>query len=503
MGPLKQVITIIAAVSALGALNCGKEPLLTNLETNQLMVVLKGTYESNSPMDWAMPTACQNSSLRTDGTMACDTYTAGHLSQVQDDSVVICDGRDSGIAYGKDDSNPSVFMIDIAEMVLMDYKSTKHKFSNYRQTYAFGLGDGDPMFNGAGYLLDNDDVPSKAYAALGIYVRKMLLNGARNYAPDKDGWRSSPIWDVFAENELPSYNFNKYQMHSYYDTLRYESSFFNRVYPIIIPISDMKGMIFSDKFPVTVLEVRFVVKNFIKKYEISTVSGGINNAIHFYGFSDWLQDVQADDTVIGGNILIVARWYVPGLTGKITGTNGGANDAHVIAIPHDPSGLNINNYTIPYDPYTVPPKPSGTLRQNNPANFPRKSPFALGMSIQNMLDHYLKNEKYKYDWNIKLATFNTERDNWNIANPGDVQTHMGYYEKLWTTFSREVGGFKVPELAVFIPVGGQYTIENVMPGSYDVYMSNRAPVYGELYHNGEFVFQGTVNVSPGSTITVP
>jgi hypothetical protein len=491
---LKLAITVIFALSASCIISCGDEPLLTNLETNQLMVVIKGTYESNSPMDWAMPPACKTVGTRPDGTTACAEYTAEHLTQVQDDSVVMCDGRSTGTPpppFGKDDTNPGVFLLDIAEMKLMDYSKKIHKFSNYRQTFSFALNDADPLFNGAGYLMENDDVPTKAYVAIALYVRKMLLDGARSYTPDSAGWRSSAVWDVFAENALPCYNFNKYQIRSYYDSLRLESVYLNRVYPLIIPIGDLNGMIFNNKFPVTILEIRIIVKNFIKKYEMAISGNGTNDILHFYALSDWLQDVQVDDTDIGGNIITVARSYIPGLTGNITGTGGG-NDAHVIAIPHDPTRQNIKQYTIPVDPYTVPdptaippvvPKTTGNLRQNNPANLPKQPPIALGMGIEAMLEHYLKFEKYKYDWNQKV--------------PAPCSSLI-FYMNTWDTFSRVVSGFKIPELAVFVPAGGQYTIENVSPGTYDVYISNRPPRYGELYHDGEFNFVGTADVSPGS-----
>jgi len=75
----------------------------------------------------------------------------------------------------------------------------------------------------------------------------------------------------------------------------------------------------------------------------------------------------------------------------------------------------------------------------------------------------------------------------------------------------------LPQLAVYVPSSGTFTIENVMPGSYDVYVANRAPEYGKLYYNhfdhldalnnpvyvSEFTFLKTVSVSPGSVATVP
>jgi hypothetical protein len=245
-------------------------------------------------------------------------------------------------------------------------------------------------------------------------------------------------------------------------------------------------MLFNNKFPITVLEIRFVVKNFIKKYEIVSPASGSSNVVHFYGFSDWLQDVQVDDPEIGGNILTVARWYIPGLTGSITGTAGG-NDAHVIAIPHDPTHLNISQYTIPFDPYTGT-LTSGSLRTNNPANLPRAPSFALGVSIQSMVDYNLRVEKFKNDWNQKVPSLCPSFD---------------FFKSSWDIFSGAVNGLKIPELAVFVPAGAQYAIENVPPGSYDVYISNRAPRYGELYHNGEFTFVGTADVSVGRATPVP
>ena len=144
----KRITVIIGIFSASLVISCGKDPLLTNIGTNQLVVVLKGTYESNSPMPWSMPDACAT----TDADGKCTAYTGGHTTYVQDDSVVNCDGSNSG-AHGKDDKNPSVFLLDISEASLVDYNGTKYKFANYRQTYAFGMGDWDPFFSGVGYPL--------------------------------------------------------------------------------------------------------------------------------------------------------------------------------------------------------------------------------------------------------------------------------------------------------------------------------------------------------------
>ena len=346
-----------------------------------------------------------------------------------------------------------------------------------------GWETGTPFSAGSGTLFENDDAPSKAYGAILLYVRKMLIDGARKYTPDSDGWKSEPIWDVFSEKELPSFNFNKYQMHSFYDTLRYESAYMNRVYPLVITISDLKGMVFSNEFPLTVLEVRIVVKNFIKKYEQTGIKGGVNTATHYYAFSDWLQDVQEDDRVIGGNILTVARSYIPGLVGTIKGTIPSSTSTpgrHIIAIPHDPTKNNIYEYTT-----------AGNARENNVCNLPKSPSLSLSTSITQMLEYYLKTEKYKYEWNQKVPapcdSFETYKDGWNA-------------------FMSDVGSknFKIPHLAVFAstepPATGGFTIENVSPGSYDLYIAGVPPTYGQLYYDGEFTEYpyNPVTVSIGS-----
>jgi hypothetical protein len=481
MNLFKQIIAMIGIFSVSLIMGCGKEPLLTNMGTNQLVLVLKGTYESNSPRDWAMPKPCDH----FDPAGKCDTYTVEHRTLVQDDSVTDCDGSDAGTPYGKDDLNPNIFMIDLSEIKLIDYKSTMFKFANYRQTYAFGLGDKDPFFSGLGYILENDDAPSKTYAAVLFYVRKMLMDGAKRYTPSSNGWYSQPVWDVFSENELPCFNFNKNQMHSFYDTLRYEGMYLNRVYPLIIPISDFKGMVFSNKFPVTVLEIRIVVKNYIKKYQQVGVGEGVNSVVHYYALSDWLQDVQPGDKVIGGNIVTVARSYIPGVVGRIQGSvpSGLTPGRHVIAIP---SGASINEYTIPLN-----------LRSSNPCNLPTTPPITLGFSLSQMMEYFLKMEKFKYDWNQKVPT-----------PCGSIED----YQLGWDAYAYELGiqSFKVPELAVFAkidaaatpPFTGKFSIENVMPGAYDLYMANVAPTYGQLYNDGQFTAypNNPVTVSPGSSM---
>lgn len=455
----QRVLALITATITMSLFSgCGNKPLLTELETNKLLIIIKGTYESNSPQPWSLPAICSDS--------ACSSYSADHLNLVRDDNIKICTG-DNGTCLG--DVNPTAFMLDIAEMKLVSKSLSHFKFSNNRQTFAFSLNDAEPFFNGFGTMMDNDDVPADVYPAVLVYVRKMLMDGAIKFVPSGSGWSPSSVWDTFAEKALPSFNFNQYQVSSHYDKLRLEGLYLNRVYPLIIPIRDyMESWVFNKKFPYTVLEIRFVVKNFVKKYEYENYENNSYGVIHYYAFSDSLSDVDNDETVIGGNLLTVARTYTPGFVGEIRGANNRANAAHIIAIPanEDPK-----KYTLS----------SASVRKSNNCNIPQMPGETYASSISHQLDIKLRTEKFKVDWNKKVPSSCMYLD--NIDNAGKA------YVQNWDSYAGETEGFMIPTLAVFNnpAVSNSYIIENVSPGSYDLYISSVAPTYGQLYKDGEFI----------------
>src|SRR4030042_332446 len=91
-----RVLFYILCISALAG--CGKTPLLTNLDTNKLIVIIKGTYESNSAQPWNVPQTGNPPRRNPDDPL------------VQDSSVI------HALSPGAD-SYPSLFMLDVAELV--------------------------------------------------------------------------------------------------------------------------------------------------------------------------------------------------------------------------------------------------------------------------------------------------------------------------------------------------------------------------------------------------
>lgn len=438
-------VLMLIATAAFFFPGCGDQPLFDELATNRLKVVIKGTYESNNPRDWqAIP--------------------AADVEEVDD------------LAFSA--SAPTTFMLDIAELQL-DGK----EFALYRKTYTIAVTDADPFFNGTGVLYENDDVPDRTYSYVSMYIRKMIFNNARKYhwidngdPLDGDGtwYDDGPAEVIFKENTVEGFDFNQLQVNTYYDSLRLESTEINRIFPLSIPIDG--NLVYDRDNPETVLEIRLVIKNFVKRYEYDYLSD-YRYAYHFFGLSDWLRDVRAGDKYFGGNLHAVARTYVPGKTVTLQGT--AATGSYVIAFTEG----TIDDYTMTLAELT-----------GRPARPAYDAPIAPNTvvpgDLESYLDYYLKYEKYKLDYN----TFITNVDN-------------GNYATLWDTYEAPLKTYKIPPLVTWTGISTTFTLENVPVGkTYYVYQTNDAIGSGELPRDVQFTFIGSATVSEndvGLTLPVP
>lgn len=441
-----------AIVLAAVLTGCGSEPVFTEMATNRLKIVIKGTLESEGGSNF-------DDLFKDDGI----TANISHLA-IQDDSVV---------NYPSSSANelPKEFMLDLAEIRLGG-----KKISNYRQVFKFNLTgnkntEAEPFFDGTGVTLKNDDPPEGRYDTVQVYIRKMVFDGAQVYKSSGSGFtHEGPSQVIFHEKTVDGFDFNQLMVNSHWDSLRVEAADYLRIFPLEVPI--IGGLDYNRHDPGTVLEIRFVVKNFIKKYEYDYYSGGVHKVAHYYAFSDWLRDVRAGDDYIGRNIHAVARAYVPGKTGKVEITNGAGG--YVIMIPADE---NINDYKIS--------KSGADLRTENEYDFPLPPKYP-GNSIEAVLDYYLAYEKYKYNWQTKYST---------IGSPD-----FDGYQVAWNTYEEAVENFKI---APFVGYGNSVTFEHVPPGTYKVYRANK-PDYGDLFHGTPFTqIGGNVIVEIGDKKIIP
>jgi len=421
-------------------IGCGDTPIFTEMKTSRLKIVLKGTYETEGISQF----------------VNMNSLSANNAAV--EDSINSYDSVDD-VTSPSEDTLPTSFMLDIAEIKL-DGK----KISNYRQVHEFSLaGDGSsiPFFNGSGVELKNDDPSDGTYDKVKIYVRKMVFDNAMVYESDGNTMSYDDAATViFHEDERNGFDFNQLQVESYWDTLRLEGGEELRNFPLVIPING--GLKYDKDNDETILEVRLVIKNFIKKYEYDYYNSGIYKVCHYYAPSDWLRDIRAGEKYIGRNLQAVARSYVVGETGVISGVSSA--NRYIIAIP---AGENINDYTVDS---ALRIARGGNCDLPQPPSYP-------GSYIEAILDYYLKYENYKTDWKTKAGLCGTTTD----------------YESAWDNYETAVEKFKIPPYVVFSNGSGNYAFNNVNPGSYDVYRASVSLSYGELFTDGQFVLIGNVS----------
>ena len=446
----KTILHLVTAFLLAGVFACSGDPLLTDLRNNNLTVIIKGTYESNSPRPW---------------------ITSWPV--VEDDSI--------NMYPVKITTKPNTFMIDITGMSLSGNGDTS-RFGNKRKTYECATDDSADFFNGTGITMRNDDVSSgKEYKTLNLYLRKLLFSDAMKYELANDGWHEEKFRTYFDEKRVDAFNFNLLLINYFYDLLRYENDGddANRIYPLKIDISN--GLVFDPDDEV-VLEVRLVIKNFVKLYEYNRLDYASSRpyVVHYFGVSDWLRDVQKDDNMIGGNLHAVARTYVKGRTGSVKGSAISGN--YVIGIPEE---SNINEYMIT----------SSNLRNTHvqQAKIPPQLVEASD-SVPAILTYLMQREKYKTDWTSFVNAVK------GATSVGEEQT---FFENEWTAYNEAANNFKIPPLATCANSSNEFTITNIAPGKYKFYRV-AAPTWGTLFTNATFTpIGGVVEVVAGVEKTIP
>jgi hypothetical protein len=375
-------------------------------------------------------------------------------------------------------------MFDIAEMRILSNDGTELKFANFRQTYAVNLNDTDPFFT-SGILLQTDDVtPGKTYTTLKIYIRKIIFNNATQYTSTNGGssWVNPIITTtIFAENTANGYDITTGMVNTYWDTLRIEAPYVNEIFPLSIPITG--GLNYSLADSKTVLEIRFLVKNFIKKFEYVSYPSGVMTLTHYWAFSDQLRNVYKygtyyNELYYSGNLLAVARSYVP-VSARTLTINGTAANKYILLVPN---AATSTDYIVTTD--------ARTRALVAPCDFP-KAPLNPGSYIGPLMDYYLNYEKYKIDYVGKYATCGTS----------------ALFQSAWDDYNTEISKFKMPVAALFTGAGGAVVFTNLKPAVYDVYYTDNvtaAATYGKIFNSAALTKiiggspAGTVDLSGGN-----
>jgi len=436
MNICKRILCLVFPAIILIMTACDQEPIFTEMSTNRLRIVIKGTLESENPQPWD---SVFNPSV-------INSATSDYVDDSVDDNDIITD-----------DVFPDIFMIDIAEI-----KLNGKAIGNYRQTFSIPLDDNQPFFNGEGITLVNDDPPDGNYDRVQLYIRKMIFDGANIYSQEGSGWSTPTLAEViFREQTVEGFNFNNLQVNSYWDSLRTDSSSILRIFPLDVPI--IGGMNYMRENGETVLEIRLVIKNFIKMYEYDYYDDGVYKVCHFWALSDWLRDVHDDEKDMGRNIHAVARAYVEGQTEVRTGS--GTDGHYVILLPENDAS-----------DYRMPATTSGFRADYVPNYDLPLPPVYSGTHIESVLDYCCYYEAYKSDWNAIVTTYNSYDD----------------YCTEWQAYEDAVKDFKIAPYVAIVS-GGSYTFSNVAPGTYYMFTHSAPEDYGELFE-GDWTSAGTVTV---------
>lgn len=413
---MKNIILILALmfVSVISFSSCENEALFDDLLTNQLQIVLKGTYESNNPVAWDSNLAVSDDSLD-------DYYT---------DTPVF----------------PSNFYLDIANIALVN-GGDKAELANVRKYFSFSVNDSDSFFNGAGVNYPTMDVDTDIdWNYVNVNIRKMIFDQSKHaYSDSNYAWAlGTSISTNFGEEILTdAFDFNQLQLTDYYDTLKSDSNTVNRIYPLAIPLSNSLGDYL--KYDNAVLEIRLVVKNQIKYYEYDYTSSddGYRHIYHFWGLSDWLRDVRSGESSLGGNILGVARVYIPEKSVSVSGVAYTANK-YIVAIP---SGSSVAEYELTN---TNRPGVNGESGSDRQASVPV-------LYAANNMEQYLQ---------YKLLTLKYKGDDKKV----ETDLINGTYSTYWDSYEARMNAFKLPPLATHTTSGTAFEFTNVPTyENFDVY----------------------------------
>ena len=452
---MKKYLQLLYALAIVILMGCtGDDALFDELAGSRVTVIIKGTFEST-----------------TDSSSIKDWDTAVLAPQSIDDSV-------NDMITDTSETFPNTFMVDIAEMRLAkEDGGSDDKVAYDRQVFTAAVSDTDPFFNGEGVVLDCDDIkPGKRYGMVRLYIRKLIFDNATQWYFDSSGniMLDDAPEEIFHENDVYGFDFNQLMVNTYYDYLKQNYEDINRVFPLVVPID---GGLVVDKDDEIVIEIRLVIKNFVKLYEYDFYNdNGSRAAYHYWAVSDWLRAVEPDDVYMGGNLLGVARAYKRDEVATVSGTT--ASSGYVIAIPA--TNMYGNPQTIA--DYFLDDDNSGWAR---PSVYEPAAPLFPYSTVEGYLDYYLRYEQYKVEYNTFVDAVND-----------------GSYAMNWNAYDWYKHSLRLPPLVAHS--NGSYTLTNVPYGQYLFYFVADADMpYGMLPDVDTISTGKSVTINGNTEVTFP
>ena len=327
------------------AASCSNNPVISDFGNDRMTLILKGTYESNSPYDW-------DTNINTSESIS--TGYAGEVFDYQEasadigfylDIANIRIGRKNGIPRG---TSQMEYWELFAENRIVLCDSNKDIIGNNLVNCDFGNGTYklNQFFN-EGLEYPASDIPTGVFKHIGVYFRKFVTFPAVLYTPTYT--QDKVLTSIFDNRTVYGYDLNA-------RILQYRDSDSRENHPLMIPLENTDlNLKVKDSFEPYVLEIRIFIKNMMVKHAIKFGTETTSERpLTFIGPADWRYNHDYSNRTnsfhLGDHLLMTARVYEPDNVGSLKITEaastpaGTATEYYAIV----KAGETLNSSTLPY-----------------------------------------------------------------------------------------------------------------------------------------------------------
>lgn len=332
---LKRIIILPALLVALAS--CTNEPIISQLVNNRTTLLLKGTYESNTPYDWksADGNFYQDDSLAVSGlpTGVTDPISLADLS-INIDIASIRIAKKGTL----DPADPTDYWEYFAEKRVLFCDGNRDVNNRYLVGCVENNGNANSLdLFSEGFNYPAIDIGPGTYDHFAIYFRKFVTGPAAKYDSS----------DNFLENLTSIFdNRSVFGLDLATEIIQFQGT--STADPIMFPLEQTgMGLVIPDNDEPLTIEVRVFIKNNLIQYGMTYGNQTtIRQPLSFIGPADWSYNYKYDDVTeghrLGGNIPFSVRIYEKNNVGSIDITDAQAPAANMEYYAVMPTGASFD-----------------------------------------------------------------------------------------------------------------------------------------------------------------
>ena len=328
-------------------IGCANEVVLSYLYNSPMTIILKGTYATDRPLDWAeinnnqlFVDADDNLTLRHEAQHGCSPSMETDCVPAYDKLPIYLDVGDVRVSK----STSSINRINSSSFTERFWDLASSRRQVYCSQYYTSGGPNDTcrhnkglalykaFMDGSGAIYPSRDISNTNYTYTGVFVRRFMTGWAT--VMNADGTRL--VKDTFDNNQDLTGRVITLQVSSNpplpEGSEEEEDSNTRQWFPLHYSLGLGHTLKKEDEYFRTILEIRFNIKENLMVHSYSNLSSSTTTVV---AFSDWRHNHQndtsrniSDNARLGGNVLSRARFFSP----------------------HRVSIIEINNTSIPVTP---------------------------------------------------------------------------------------------------------------------------------------------------------